>query len=65
MFYKRVVANKLFGKVFTQHPEFFPVYCLITLVAAAITHEVFIKNKKVQEISKAVSAKLADVLTNN
>ena len=65
VFYKRVVANKLFGKVFTQHPEFFPVYCLITLVAAAITHEVFIKNKKVQEISNAVSAKLADALTNN
>jgi peptidoglycan/LPS O-acetylase OafA/YrhL len=64
VFYKRVVAKKLFGKVFTQHPEFFPVYCLIVLVASAITHELFIKNKKVQEISNAVSEKITAALTN-
>ena len=63
VFYKRVVANKLFGKVFTQYPQFFPVYCLIVLVAAAITHEVFIKNKKVQEISKVVEEKVAAALS--
>ena len=63
VFYKRVVATKLFGKVFTQYPQFFPVYLLIVLVAAAITHEIFIKNKKVNEISKAVTEKATAALS--
>jgi peptidoglycan/LPS O-acetylase OafA/YrhL len=64
VFYKRVVANKLFGKVFTQYPQFFPLYCLIVLVAAAVTHELFIKNKKVQEVSGAVTQKVTAALTD-
>ena len=63
VFYKRVVATKLFGKVFTQYPQFFPVYVLIVLVAAAITHEVFIKNHKVQKMSKAVKEKAVAALS--
>lgn len=64
VFYKRVVATKLFGKVFTQYPQFFPIYLLIVLVAAMLTHEFFIKNKKVQELSKAVSDKATAALTD-
>ena len=49
IFYKRAVASKLFnGTVFTKYPEFFPVYLGIVLVAAALTHEGFMKNKKIQ-----------------
>ena len=58
IFYKRVVANKLFGFVFTSKPEFFPVWIGIVLVSAAIVNEVFLKNKKVQELSKKVSNSL-------
>ena len=64
VFYKRVVGTKLFGKVFTQYPQFFPIYLLIVLVAAMLTHEFFIKNKKVQELSKAVSDKATAALTD-
>ena len=60
VFYKRVVATKLFGTVFTKYPQFFPVYLLIVLVSAAVVHEIFIKNKKVQEISKAVTERATD-----
>jgi peptidoglycan/LPS O-acetylase OafA/YrhL len=63
VFYKRVVATKLFGKVFTQHPQFFPVYLIIVLASAALTHEFFIKNKKVQELSKSVTKKVSAALT--
>jgi len=64
VFYKRVVATKLFGKVFTQYPQFFPVYLLSVLVAATLAHEFFIKNKKVQDLSKTMSAKAAAALTD-
>lgn len=63
VFYKRVVATKLFGKVFTQYPQFFPVYLIIVLASAALTHEFFIKNKKVQELSKSVTKKVSSALT--
>jgi peptidoglycan/LPS O-acetylase OafA/YrhL len=48
IFYKRAVASKLFGVVFTKYPEFFPAYLGIVLVAAVLTHECFMKNKKIQ-----------------
>ena len=58
IFYKRVVANKLFGFVFTSKPEFFPVWIGIVLISSAIVNETFVKNKKVAEISKTVTNKL-------
>ena len=61
IFYKRVVANKIFGFVFTSKPEFFPVWIGIVLVSAAIVNEVFLKNKKVQELSKNVSNSLVSL----
>jgi peptidoglycan/LPS O-acetylase OafA/YrhL len=49
IFYKRAVAAKLFnGTVFTKYPEFFPVYLGVVLAAAVVTHEGFMKNKKIQ-----------------
>jgi peptidoglycan/LPS O-acetylase OafA/YrhL len=62
VFYKRVVATKLFGTVFTKYPQFFPAYLLIVLVSAAVVHEIFIKNKKVQEVSKAITERATDAL---
>ena len=34
--------------MFTKYPEFFPVYLGVVLVAAVVTHEGFMKNKKIQ-----------------
>ena len=59
IFYKRVVAQKLWGKVFTADPWFFPVYLAIVLVAAALTHELFMKNKDVQGWFQAKGRELA------
>mmetsp|Transcript_3384 Transcript_3384/g.10407 ORF Transcript_3384/g.10407 Transcript_3384/m.10407 type:complete len:518 (+) Transcript_3384:53-1606(+) len=64
IFYKRVVATKLFGFVFTSKPEFFPVWIGIVLVSAAIVNEVFLKNKKVQDMSKKVSNSLVTLSSN-
>ena len=48
IFYKRAVASKLWGVVFTKYPTFFLVYLAIVLVGAVAVHELFMKNKNIQ-----------------
>jgi|MDSW01.1.fsa_nt_gb peptidoglycan/LPS O-acetylase OafA/YrhL len=61
IFYKRAVASKLWGTVFTKYPEFFPAYLAIVLLAAVVVHEKFMKNKAIQgwfqERGQAIAAK--------
>ena len=59
IFYKRVVAQKLWGKVFTSDPWFFPVYLGIVLASAAVVHELFMKNRDVQGWFQAKGRELA------
>jgi len=59
IFYKRVVAQKLWGKVFTSDPWFFPVYLGIVLASAVVVHELFMKNRDVQGWFQAKGRELA------
>ncbi|KIY98635.1 hypothetical protein MNEG_9324 [Monoraphidium neglectum] len=60
VFYKKVIATKLFGAV--MGPQFFPVYCGIVLLSAALVQKLFLENKKVQEISGNVTKAISDAL---
>ena len=60
VFYKRVVAGKLWGVVFTKYPEFFPVYLGIVLISAVLVHELFMKNKNIQGYFQDKGRALAD-----
>ena len=53
LFYKKVIATKVWGAV--MGPSFFPAYCAIVLVSAAVLHHGFVENKKVQEASASVT----------
>lgn len=58
LFYKKIVATKVWGSVMPL--SFFPAYCGIVLLFAAVVQKFFVENKKVQEISgnitKSISA---------
>ena len=45
--------------MFTADPWFFPVYLAIVLASAALTHELFMKNKDVQGWFQAKGRELA------
>eukprot|EP00240_Pyramimonas_obovata_P001458 CAMPEP_0118935620 /NCGR_PEP_ID=MMETSP1169-20130426/15743_1 /TAXON_ID=36882 /ORGANISM="Pyramimonas obovata, Strain CCMP722" /LENGTH=495 /DNA_ID=CAMNT_0006878677 /DNA_START=48 /DNA_END=1535 /DNA_ORIENTATION=+ len=60
LFYKKAVATKVFGKVFTAYPKFFFAWVAIVMAASVFTHEVILKNAKVQEISKSATKKLME-----
>ena len=60
LFYKKVIATKVWGAVMA--PSFFPAYCAIVLVSAAALHHLFVENKKVQEMSAAVSKAITAAL---
>ena len=51
----------MWGKVFTSYPKFFFAWVAIVLAASVFTHEVILKNSKVQEISKNCTKKLMEV----
>ncbi|KAL4443533.1 hypothetical protein ABPG75_011270 [Micractinium tetrahymenae] len=57
LFYKKIVATKLWGSVMPQ--SFFPAYCAIVLLSAALCQKFFVENKKVQEISGNISKAIA------
>ena len=48
-----MIATKVWGAV--MGPSFFPAYCAIVLVSAAVLHHGFVENKKVQEASASVT----------
>lgn len=58
LFYKKVIAMKVFGQVFTSYPKFFFAYMAITLLCAVVINQLFLSNKKVGEISGAVTKKI-------
>ena len=60
IFYKRAVATKLWGVVFTKYPAFFPVYLAVVLVGAVAVHELFMKNKNVQGYFQQKGRELAE-----
>jgi len=62
LFYKKAIAMKVFGKVMTAYPKFFFAYVAIVMVAAVFTHEVILKNSKVQELSKNATKALNDLV---
>jgi len=55
IFYKKVIAMKIWGKVMVGDPKFFIVYLAIVLASSALVHEVFIKNKTVQGWTKSAT----------
>eukprot|EP00241_Pyramimonas_parkeae_P002184 CAMPEP_0114247074 /NCGR_PEP_ID=MMETSP0058-20121206/12824_1 /TAXON_ID=36894 /ORGANISM="Pyramimonas parkeae, CCMP726" /LENGTH=430 /DNA_ID=CAMNT_0001360347 /DNA_START=276 /DNA_END=1568 /DNA_ORIENTATION=- len=58
LFYKKVIAMKVFGKVFTSYPKFFFAYMAIVLAASVLVNEFFLKNKTVQGWSKSATKAL-------
>lgn len=58
VFYKKVIAKKLWGKPMPH--SFFPFYLAICLAISHFTNEYFVKNKKVG----AFSGKVAQFLAN-
>lgn len=62
LFYKKAVATKVFGFVFTKYPWFFGCYALITLVCAMALHHGFVMNPTVQTWTKSVMDKVAKKL---
>ena len=65
MFYKKVVATKLWGGVMSKlyGPWFFGVYWLVVLIGAALINKFFIMNPAVQSWSKDTVKKISTALT--
>lgn len=61
LFYKKVIASRVWGKVMGL--DFFPIYCAIVVAFAAACQHLFLENKKVQEISKNITAKMTTLLS--
>lgn len=57
IFYKKAVANRLWGRVMPQ--GFFPAYLAIVLLAGHLINEGFLKNKFVQSLSARLAQSLA------
>lgn len=57
LFYKRAVATVVFGKVLG--PEYYPIFNLVVLASAVAVHKLFVTNKAVGEVSKAVVKKMS------
>jgi len=60
LFYKKIVATKVFGAVMGQ--SFFPAYCLIVLLSAAALHHLFLENKSVQETVMDLTKRISSAL---
>merc|ERR1719161_1162735 len=58
IFYKKVVATKLFGFVLSKYPMFFGVWCAVVLGSAALVRKYFVESAKVKEFAKAAGKKL-------
>lgn len=58
VFYKKLIATKLFGKVLVG-PEYFGVYLLTTFVSAWIIQKTFLSSKAVGNWSKKTAESLA------
>jgi len=58
LFYKKKIANKLFGRVMPL--QFFPIYLLIVMMSGHVLNESFVKSKAVQRISARIAQALAD-----
>ena len=58
VFYKKIIATKLWGVVFTKHPWFFPYWCILVLLSAAALQKFFVENKQVQAATKTATKKI-------
>jgi hypothetical protein len=63
IFYKKVVATKLFGVVLSKYPMLFGVWCAVVLGSAALVQKYFVESAKVKEFAKSAGKKLGDMLS--
>jgi peptidoglycan/LPS O-acetylase OafA/YrhL len=58
IFYKKLIANALWGKVL-KGPTYFGVYLLTTLITAWLMQKLVLQNKQVNNMSKSAVSKLS------
>merc|ERR1719326_2117745 len=63
IFYKKVVATKLFGFVLSKYPPFFAVWCALVLASAAAVQKYFVESATVKDWAKTAGKKLGNFLT--
>merc|ERR1719353_218622 len=63
IFYKKVVATKLFGFVLSKYPMLFGVWCATVLGSAALVQKYFVESAQVKEWGKNAAKKLGNLLS--
>jgi hypothetical protein len=63
IFYKKVVATKLFGFVLSKYPAFFGLWCAVVLGSAALVQKYFVESAQVKEWGKNAAKKLGNLLS--
>jgi len=65
LFYKKVIAMKVFGQVFTSYPMFFFAYMAITLAAAALVQQFLMpRDSWFSKLSASASGKLVSAFSS-
>lgn len=62
LFYKKVVATKVWGAVMPK--SFFPAYLLCVVLAAAALHHLFLENKSVQKLNASITSSLSSFFSS-